>query len=139
MEDQILNFETKKTMDRRCEFWLEFENGTKLFAEMIEPVSPQFDMIPPSEAEDKSRVLNADKSKEVVIRIDDQIPNNQSRNEQQSENKSILKKRTDEQTDFIQSEPEFVISKVATIVEKEDYVKDKGVSLTFTYKQGLTI
>lgn len=139
MEDQILNFETKKTMDRRCEFWLEFENGTKLFAEMIEPVSPQFDMIPPSEAEDKSRVLNADKSKEVVIRIDDQIPSNQSRNEQQSENKSILKKRTDEQTDFIQSEPEFVISKVATIVEKEDYVKDKGVSLTFTYKQGLTI
>lgn len=139
MEDQILNFETKKTMDRRCEFWLEFENGTKLFAEMIEPVSPQFDMIPPSEAEDKSRVLNADKSKEVVIRIDDQIPTNQSRNEQQSENKSILKKRTDEQTDFIQSEPEFVISKVATIVEKEDYVKDKGVSLTFTYKQGLTI
>ena len=139
MEDQILNFETKKTMDRRCEFWLEFENGTKLFAEMIEPVSPQFDMIPPSEVEDKSRVLNADKSKEVVIRIDDQIPTNQSRNEQQSENKSILKKRTDEKTDFIQSEPEFVISKVATIVEKEDYVKDKGVSLTFTYKQGLTI
>lgn len=81
MEDQILNFETKKTMDRRCEFWLEFENGTKLFAEMIEPVSPQFDMIPPSEVEDKSRVLNADKSKEVVIRIDDQIPTNQSRNE----------------------------------------------------------
>ena len=81
MEDQILNFETKKTMDRRCEFWLDFENGTKLFAEMIEPVSPQFDMIPPSEAEDKSRVLNADKSKEVVIRIDDQIPTNQSRNE----------------------------------------------------------
>ena len=96
MEDQILNFETKKTMDRRCEFWLEFENGTKMFAEMIESVSSQFEMIPPAEAEYKSRVLNADKSKEVVIRIDDQVPTNLSRNEQQSENKSILKKRTEE-------------------------------------------
>ena len=40
-------------MDRRCEFWLEFENGTKMFAEMIESVSPQFEMIPPAEAEYK--------------------------------------------------------------------------------------
>ena len=42
-----------------------------MFAEMIESVSPQFEMIPPAEAEYKSRVLNADKSKEVIIRVDD--------------------------------------------------------------------
>lgn len=38
-EDSILNFETKKTTDRRCEFWLEFENGTKMFAELVDPVA----------------------------------------------------------------------------------------------------
>ena len=39
LEDQILIFETKKTTDRRCEFWLEFENGVKMFAEVLEPIS----------------------------------------------------------------------------------------------------
>jgi hypothetical protein len=46
LEDQILNFETKKTMDRRCEFWLEFENGTKMFAEMLDPAPVQLNLIP---------------------------------------------------------------------------------------------
>jgi hypothetical protein len=38
LEDQCLNFESKKVSDRRCEFWLEFENGVKMFAEMLDPV-----------------------------------------------------------------------------------------------------
>jgi hypothetical protein len=46
MEDMNLNFETKKTMDRRCEFWMEFENGTKMFAEMIDPIPASKDLIP---------------------------------------------------------------------------------------------
>ena len=41
-----MNFETKKIMDRRAEFWLQFENGTKMFAEMIDPVAASVDMIP---------------------------------------------------------------------------------------------
>lgn len=40
MEDMTMNFETKKIMDRRADFWLQFENGTKMFAEMIDPVAP---------------------------------------------------------------------------------------------------
>lgn len=46
MEDLMMNFETKKTIDRRCEFWLEFENGTKMFAEMLDPVQANTDLIP---------------------------------------------------------------------------------------------
>lgn len=40
MEDMTMNFETKKIMDRRADFWLQFENGTKMFADMIDPVAP---------------------------------------------------------------------------------------------------
>lgn len=47
MEDQILNFETKKTTDRRGEFWLEFENGVKMFAEMLDPAPAETSAIPP--------------------------------------------------------------------------------------------
>ncbi len=46
MEDQIMNFETKKSTDRRGEFWLEFENGVKMFAEMLDPVSADIDSVP---------------------------------------------------------------------------------------------
>jgi len=42
-----MNFETKRASDRRCEFWLEFENGVKMFAEMIDPVKANQDLIPP--------------------------------------------------------------------------------------------
>lgn len=92
MEDQILNFETKKTTDRRCEFWLEFENGTKMFAEMIDPVSPNLDLIPPSEQEGALRIDQI--RKEVTIIADEQIAAASSRTENRSlgnENKSILK------------------------------------------------
>ena len=36
MDDDILNFDTRKATDRRCEFWLEFENGVKMRAEMLD-------------------------------------------------------------------------------------------------------
>lgn len=29
-----------KSTDRRCDFWLEFENGIKLLVEMADKVSP---------------------------------------------------------------------------------------------------
>ena len=49
MDDEILNFDTRKTTDRRCEFWLEFENGVKLRAEMLDAVVPLAEGIPPAE------------------------------------------------------------------------------------------
>ena len=47
MEDQILSLEAKRKTDRRCEFWLEFENGVKMFAEMLDPVPAETSLIPP--------------------------------------------------------------------------------------------
>lgn len=52
MEDTIINFETKKTLDRRCQFWLQFENGTKMFAEMLDPAQAESNLIPPLDATD---------------------------------------------------------------------------------------
>lgn len=51
MDDEILNFDTKKTTDRRCEFWLEFDDGVKMSAEMLDPVEPATNLIPPMQAE----------------------------------------------------------------------------------------
>ena len=68
IEDTLLNFETKKSTDRRCEFWLEFENGAKMFAEMSDHVDPQFDAIPPLQSDNIN--IDAEPSKQVVIRED---------------------------------------------------------------------
>lgn len=35
-EDNMLSFEAKRSLDRKCEFWLEFENGTRMSAEILE-------------------------------------------------------------------------------------------------------
>ena len=71
MDDEILNFDTRKTTDRRCEFWLEFENGVKLRAEMLDMVAPLSEMIPPSEP----MISQTPKPirKEVVIRGDHDV------------------------------------------------------------------
>jgi len=34
-------------LDRRCEFWLEFENGVRMHAEMLDKVQPLAELIPP--------------------------------------------------------------------------------------------
>ena len=49
MDDEILNFDTRKATDRRCEFWLEFENGVKMLAEMLDAVPALSEQIPPIE------------------------------------------------------------------------------------------
>ena len=46
-EDSILNNETKKCVDRRAEFWLEFENGVRMHAEMLDSCEPNSALIPP--------------------------------------------------------------------------------------------
>lgn len=68
MDDEILNFDTRKSTDRRCEFWLEFDNGVKMQAEMIEAVSAPTELIPPVEP-----IYNQTPKptkKEVIIRGD---------------------------------------------------------------------
>jgi len=52
MEDHILSLEAKRKTDRRCEFWLEFENGVKMFAEMLDPAPAAVDQIPPYDFDD---------------------------------------------------------------------------------------
>lgn len=33
-EDEIINIETRNVSDKRCELWLEFENGVRMAVEM---------------------------------------------------------------------------------------------------------
>ena len=48
LEDSVLNFETKKSMsDRRCDFWMEFDDGSKMFAEMVDQLVSNTESIPP--------------------------------------------------------------------------------------------
>ena len=46
-EDELVNMDTRKEQDRRCEFWLEFENGMRMHAEMLEDPAVDTDLIPP--------------------------------------------------------------------------------------------
>jgi hypothetical protein len=46
-EDELVNMDTRKDGDRRCEFWLEFENGMRMHAEMLDIPEVETDLIPP--------------------------------------------------------------------------------------------
>ena len=65
MDDQILSLEAKKKTDRRGELWLEFENGTKMFAEMLDPTPAAIEQIPPLDFEDSHQPLS---QRNVVIK-----------------------------------------------------------------------
>lgn len=45
-EDEILNREAFSQSDKRCTFWLEFENGVKLLVEMQEKQQAHMEEIP---------------------------------------------------------------------------------------------
>jgi len=42
-DDEIVNMDTRKDTDRRCEFWLEFENKVRLHIEMLSDPEVQND------------------------------------------------------------------------------------------------
>lgn len=46
LQDTILNMDTKKTIDNRCEFWVEFENGVRMTAEMLDVPEVSTERIP---------------------------------------------------------------------------------------------
>jgi hypothetical protein len=45
-DDELVNMDTRKDSDRRCEFWLEFENGVRMHVEMLEEPSINDEVIP---------------------------------------------------------------------------------------------
>ena len=47
-EDELVNMDTRKDQDRRCEFWIEFENGVRMHAEMLNEPETSTDLIPPA-------------------------------------------------------------------------------------------
>jgi hypothetical protein len=64
-QDDILNNETKRTFDRRCEFWLAFENGVRMHTQMLDQLACKSEIIPPND-----RVTTGNKqdfNKTVVI------------------------------------------------------------------------
>lgn len=58
-------------MDRRCDLWLEFENGTKLAVEMIDHREAQIEEIPlhdpPKKVETEILVTEGDRPKDGQI------------------------------------------------------------------------
>jgi len=66
-EDEILNREAWAQSDRRCTFWLEFENGTKLLVEMADKQLAHLEEIPlhepiPHNPEDQMKILSGTNS-----------------------------------------------------------------------------
>ena len=45
-DDELYNLETKKAGNLNCEFWLEFENSTRMHISMLEKVDPIKELIP---------------------------------------------------------------------------------------------
>ena len=45
-DDELLNMESKKAGNLNCEFWLEFENETRMHINMLEKVEPASHLIP---------------------------------------------------------------------------------------------
>ena len=45
-DDELLNMESKKAGNLNCEFWLEFENETRMHINMLEKVEPMSHLIP---------------------------------------------------------------------------------------------
>lgn len=91
MEDEILNFDTKKSTDRRCEFWLEFENGVKMQAEMIDAVAAPTDLIPPVQPifDQTPKPVK----KEVIIRGDPNDPNSIQSSQNFADNRQSFESR----------------------------------------------
>jgi hypothetical protein len=46
-EDELINMDTRKDSDRRCTFWLEFENNCRFQVEMLDDPAVDEAMIPP--------------------------------------------------------------------------------------------
>ena len=44
--------ETKKSINQNCEFWLEFENQTRMHINMLDKAEPTKDLIPLHEPEE---------------------------------------------------------------------------------------
>ena len=53
-EDELPNLETKKQSKRDCDFWLEFENKSRLHVSIVEANEPFKELIPPQNP-DESR------------------------------------------------------------------------------------
>lgn len=76
-------------MDRRCEFWLEFENGSKMFAEMLDPVPAKTDLIP-SQSTAITQIQSPTVSKKEVQITEDNMEEGGDRSRLESKG-SILK------------------------------------------------
>lgn len=48
-EDELLNMEVRKAMDRRCELWVQFENGARMHVAMVDEEFPKSNLIPPAD------------------------------------------------------------------------------------------
>lgn len=118
-------------MDRRCEFWLEFENGTKMFAEMLDPVPAQTDLIPPQNLTKKSQLTSPRGSKKEVNITE---ANDSIEPISRTGTKGGILKSGGGNREESETHQKKVVRSTSS-----DYIKDKGASLTFTYREGLVV
>ena len=93
--DEILSSEARKTVDTRCEFWLEFENGVRMHAEMVDPAKAKTELIPPTNNGSGSNLLK-EPTKQVQIdedaaERDEEDARNKTNYSEKSRNKSSLR------------------------------------------------
>jgi len=55
-EEDFLTREGRMAKDKRCEFWMEFENGLKLMVEMQNELKTDYDKWPPLKPEPEVEV-----------------------------------------------------------------------------------
>ena len=71
-EEEIINVETFQNSDRRCDLWLEFENGTKLTIEMIDHREAKIEEMPlqepnPKKKDDEILIKEGDEKKDEPV------------------------------------------------------------------------
>jgi hypothetical protein len=94
-EDELVNMDTRKDQDRRCEFWLEFENGMRMHAEMLDDPQIDTDLIPPVDNEHLKVGLgftsNVQSAVSIAGNVDADAVLSEVDKETQGDAKSILK------------------------------------------------
>lgn len=156
-EDELINMDTRKDSDRRCTFWLEFENACRLSVDMLDDPEIEESLIPVYDntllEEQNKKTLDLNNTSELAADAD--LDGRESKQEgilktssspsktnldakrdstNPSGDKVEFKEELEEDQDTVNELP--TQAKPSAIIY-DPYDKNKGACLTFTYKEGL--
>lgn len=145
-EDEVLrNRELWEGRDKRCDFWLEFENGVKLLVEMVDKVAVNMADIPLQEPEKQEKLESPD------ISIEQQDGDNTGTAAADANNTSI--QGLAQQSDSLAVDQPDQPSPTAQAAQQrlfsaqsrhrphnqDNYEPTKGARLSFTFEDGLVV